>query len=196
MIACNRGNIVTSGASPERRATIDKARLQWIEELTDLSRRNNLLYYRELKVGTLALNVSDRDTEKWEFFLAGEPVSLSAMLPRADAKLLSAKAREIERRSLSNLEERGLDTLFVAIGFASWPASDGGSATRAPVILAPVVLKRQGREGSQVVVTLAEKPQMNPVLLQKLEIRFRAATTRRGFRSNGSRERSGNAFPS
>ncbi len=94
------------------------------------------------------------------------------MLPKADAKLVSAKAREIERRSLSNLEERGLDTLFIAIGFASWPASDGGSATEAPVILAPAVVKRKGREGSQVEVTLAGKPQMNPVLFQKLESDF------------------------
>ena len=163
---------MTSGASPERRAAIDAARLRWIDELTDLSRRNNLLYYRELKIGTLALNVSDRDPEKWESFLGGEPVFLSAMLPKADAKLVSAKAREIERRSLSNLEERGLDTLFIAIGFASWPASDGGSATEAPVILAPAVVKRKGREGSQVEVTLAGKPQMNPVLFQKLESDF------------------------
>lgn len=34
---------------------IEKACEQWIQELTDLSRRNNLLYYRDLKVGTLEL---------------------------------------------------------------------------------------------------------------------------------------------
>jgi hypothetical protein len=79
---------------------------------------------------------------------------------------------EIERRSLSNLEERGLDTLFIAIGFATWPASDGGSATEAPVILAPAVLKRQGREGSQVVMALSGELRINPVLLQKLESDF------------------------
>lgn len=163
---------MTFNPSPERRSVVDAARAKWIQELTDLSRRNNLLYFRELKIGTLALDVRDRDPEKWESLLIGEPVSLSALLPRADAKLISAKAREIERRSLSNLEERGLDTLFIAIGFATWPASDGGSATEAPVILAPAVLKRQGREGSQVVMALSGELRINPVLLQKLESDF------------------------
>jgi hypothetical protein len=107
---------VTSGATLQRRAAIDAARSKWIQELTDLSRRNNLLYIRELKIGTLALDVRDRDPEKWESFLAGESVLLFAMLPAADAKFVSAKAREIDRRSLSNLDERGLDTLFIAVG--------------------------------------------------------------------------------
>jgi len=37
---------VTSNPSPERRAAIDAARSKWIEQLTDLSRRNNLRKYR------------------------------------------------------------------------------------------------------------------------------------------------------
>ena len=163
---------MTSNPSPERRAFVDAARSKWIEELTDLSRRNNLLYFRELKIGTLALDVRDRDSEKWESLLTGEAVPLPALLPRAEAKLISAKAREIERRALSNLDERALDTLFLAIGFATWPASDGGSPTDAPVVLAPAVLKRQGREGSQTVMALAGEPQINLVLLQKLESDF------------------------
>ncbi|HVB82948.1 MAG TPA: AAA domain-containing protein [Candidatus Binataceae bacterium] len=166
------GGEVTSSPSPGRRAAVDAARSKWIEELTDLSRRNNLLYFRELKIGTLALDVRDRDSNKWESFLAGEPVPLSALLPRGDAKLISAKAREIQRRALSNLDERALDTLFLAIGFATWPANDGGSPTEAPVVLAPAILKRQGREGSQTTIALPGEPQMNPVLLQKLESDF------------------------
>ena len=163
---------MTSNPSPERRTAVDAARSKWIEELTDLSRRNNLLYFRELKIGTLALDVRERDSQKWESLLAGEAVPLPALLPRAEAKLISAKAREIERRALSNLDERALDTLFLAIGFATWPAIDGGSPTDAPVVLAPAVLKRQGRESSQPVMALAGEPQINLVLLQKLESDF------------------------
>jgi very-short-patch-repair endonuclease len=158
--------------SPERCAAIDAARSKWIEELTDLSRQNNLLYFHQLKIGTLALDARDRDPEKWESLLGGEPVPLSALLPHEDAKLASAKAREIERRSASNLEERGLDTLFIAIGFATWPASDGGSAVHAPVVLVPAVVKRQGREGGQVAIAIGGEPKVNPVLLQKLESDF------------------------
>ncbi len=109
----------------------------------------------------------------------------SALLPHADAKLISAKALEIERRSRSNLEERGLDTLFIAIGFATWPASDGGSPTEAPVILAPTVLKRQGREGSQVAMALAGEMKINPVLLQKLESDFGLSLSNEEFLETG-----------
>jgi hypothetical protein len=89
------GEKAAAAVSPERRAAVDAARWKWIEELTDLSRRNNLLYFRDLKIGTLALDVRDRDSEKWESLLSGEPVSLPVLLPRADIKLITAKAREI-----------------------------------------------------------------------------------------------------
>src|ERR1017187_9304520 len=35
--------------SAQRREAVDKARQSWIRKLIDLSRRNNLLYYRPLK---------------------------------------------------------------------------------------------------------------------------------------------------
>ena len=154
---------------PERRIAIDAARTRWIQELTDLGRRNNLLYFRDLKAGTLSLSVNDRDPGAWESLLAGASVNLSSLLLRADAKAVSAKALEIGRRALSNLEERGLDTLFLAIGFSSWPASDGGSAPHAPVLLVPAAIKRQGRQGNQGGLVLTGELRINPVLLQKLE---------------------------
>jgi AAA domain-containing protein len=47
--------------SPERLAKVDQARHAWIRKLIDLSRRNNLLFFRELKVGTLDLSGADPD---------------------------------------------------------------------------------------------------------------------------------------
>ena len=41
--------------SEERCQTIETARQSWIRKLIDLSRRNNLLYFRPLKTGTLEL---------------------------------------------------------------------------------------------------------------------------------------------
>jgi hypothetical protein len=42
--------------TPERREEVDKAREIWIKKLIDLSRRNNLLFYRDLQTGTLDLS--------------------------------------------------------------------------------------------------------------------------------------------
>jgi hypothetical protein len=107
-----------------------------------------------------------------------------------------SKAREIDRRSLSNIEEEGLryDTLLIAVGVASWPVNGGGTATEAAVILAPAILKRQGREGSQVEMALAKEPQMNPVLLSEAGIRLRAASIWRRIIAIGLRQRSTNAL--
>ena len=41
--------------SGERRQTVETARQSWIRKLIDLSRRNNLLYFRPSKTGTLEL---------------------------------------------------------------------------------------------------------------------------------------------
>ena len=45
----------SSPVSPARRAKVDAARQAWVRQLVDMSRRNNLLYFRDLKVGTLEL---------------------------------------------------------------------------------------------------------------------------------------------
>ena len=47
--------------SAERRSKVDAARKEWIRKLVDLSRRNNLLYFRDLKVGSLDLSGASPD---------------------------------------------------------------------------------------------------------------------------------------
>ena len=60
--------------SPERLAKVDQARHAWIRKLIDLSRRNNLPFFRELKVGTL--DVSDADPEAMRALLQSETSNL------------------------------------------------------------------------------------------------------------------------
>jgi hypothetical protein len=50
----------------------------WAQKLTDLSRRNRLLFYRQLKKGTLPLRV---DPELISDLLTGSKVSLADLLP-------------------------------------------------------------------------------------------------------------------
>jgi hypothetical protein len=45
--------------SPERRAAVLKARDSWVGKLIDLTRRNKLLFFRDLKTGTLDLSKND-----------------------------------------------------------------------------------------------------------------------------------------
>jgi hypothetical protein len=130
--------------SEERRQTVETARQSWIRKLIDLSRRNNLLYFRPLKTGTLEL--TSAPGERLRDLLVGESVSAAKLLPNLEDDLLAKTLRDISRRALENSEEKGLSTLFVTFGMATWPALDGGRPAEAPVLLMPVAISK--KEGS------------------------------------------------
>jgi len=157
----------SSSVSPARRAAVDQAREAWIKRLIDPSRRNNLLYYRHLKTGTLDLTGADPIAV--QELLAGEAVTLTRLLPEGDEVRAAARAQEIRRRALANLEEKGLETLFVAVGMATWAPSDEGRPPESPVLLVPVAIDQRGREGRVLALRRTGEIQANPVLLHFLE---------------------------
>jgi hypothetical protein len=102
----------------QRRARVAKAVDEWMRQLIDLSGRNRLLYYQTLKRGTLELTgaapVSLGD------LLAGSKVRLShLMFPTRDDpdRQVDAvkRARTIHGKALTFYEERGIDTLCLAV---------------------------------------------------------------------------------
>jgi very-short-patch-repair endonuclease len=149
---------------------VDRAREEWIRRLIDLSRRNNLLYYRNLQLGTVDL--TNADQEAMASLLAGEAVTLSKLLPHADLVRETARAQEIRRRALANFEERGLETLFLALGMATWPPDDDGRPPEAAVVLVPVRIDPRGRDGRSMAIQRAGDPQVNLALLHVLENAF------------------------
>jgi very-short-patch-repair endonuclease len=162
----------TAAISPARRAFVDQARQSWIRKLIDLSRRNNLLYFRPLKTGTLDLRNADH--ESMAAFLRGEEVSVKKLLPVETGDSATKVVREIARRAMANLEEKGLQTLFVAMGQATWPATDGGRPTEAPILLVPTSLETKGH-GSQIFyLKRSGAVQANLVLLHVFENQFGA----------------------
>jgi hypothetical protein len=168
---------------PEIRRIVDAARGVWIRRLIDHSRANSLLFYRDLKVGTLDLT---GETEVVGRLLAGSVLAIDALVsalifegspdPALRAKAEAEAQRKIrnallaiQRKALSNLEEKGIETLHLAIGMATWPASDGGRPYDAPVLLLPARVELRGRGGGELRIAVAGEPQVNPVLLYVLE---------------------------
>jgi hypothetical protein len=116
----------TEHLDPEILRIVDAARGVWMRRLVDHSRANSLLFYRDLKVGTLDLS---SETDAVERLMAGETVSVEALVSisrfadirdpvvRARAETeAQQKARHtlvaIQRKALGNLEEKGIETLF------------------------------------------------------------------------------------
>jgi hypothetical protein len=115
-----------------RREAVDRARQSWIRKLIDLSRRNNLLYYRPLKTGTLDL--TSAESSGMATLLSGvEPVSIEKLLPNGKDESVTKVVRDIARRAQANAEEKSLLTLFVALGMATWNSIDGGRPADAAV---------------------------------------------------------------
>jgi very-short-patch-repair endonuclease len=160
---------------PARVAKVEAARKQWIDKLIDPSRRNNLLFFRDLKVGTLDLSSAPADAMQ-SLLRSGvngeEGVPLSQLVRPLELTTATASVRELAKRALSNFEERGLDTLFLALGLASWPIADGGRPPSAPVLLVPMRATLKGNRGSNWSLRRTGDVRINDVLLHALSSQF------------------------
>lgn len=160
--------------TPERREKVDKAREIWIKKLIDLSRRNNLLFYRGLQAGTLDL--SEAPSEAIHSLLqsgreGAGGVTLNKCVPAAQQQAAAAaRLKETASRAQLSLEERGLDTLFLGLGMATWPQDDEGRPTDAPVVLMPLTATSAGRESRVWTLKRNGDVRVNDVLLHALEI--------------------------
>jgi very-short-patch-repair endonuclease len=164
-------NFVKDGAKRERYAAVERVREGWIRRLIDLSRRNNLLYYRELKRGTL--DFSDCNSKALKELLTGKTVPLIRLLPQAEELKAAAQVQGIRRRALANLEEKGLETLFLALGMATWTPTDGGRPPEAAVLLVPIHVDARGA----IKLKRSGEVQVNPVLLHALETEYGCQVT-------------------
>jgi hypothetical protein len=73
--------------------------------------------YRLLKTGTPEF--SSAPAEHVRELLAGESVPARRLQPDLEDDALTKLLRDISRRALENLEEKGLSTLFVIFGMAT-----------------------------------------------------------------------------
>ncbi len=161
-------NANKSEASRDRLEAVERVREGWIRRLIDLSRRNNLLYYRELKTGTLDL--SNCNAKALTALLGGETVPLTRLLLHTeDINAATARVQEIRRRAIANLEEKGLETLFLALGMTTWTPADGGRPPEAAVLLVPIMVETR----AVVKLQRSGEIQINPVLLHLLEMEYK-----------------------
>jgi very-short-patch-repair endonuclease len=145
---------------------------EWKKDLVELGARNNLLYYKDLAKGTLAFEGKEKEIDR---LLADAPIRLSRVFTE-DAKESSfaARARTIRKKAKEASEERGLDTMFVAIGLATWDESEAERRREpsAPVVLVPARLDPAASGGSDFDLVLNGDPHINPTLLRKLNTDF------------------------
>jgi very-short-patch-repair endonuclease len=150
-----------------RLALVEAARKDWTRRLIDPSRRNTLLFFKPLKKGTFDLSQTKSDV--LDRVLRGDSVPITDIAGTKDETLLSP-FRTISRRARANSEEKGLSTLFLAFGLASWDAGDGGRDYAAPVLFLPVEMPEQ-RMPSSMKLSRTGAPEVNLALLHVLRER-------------------------
>lgn len=165
--------------TPERREIIERAVERWKSDLIDLTARNRLLYFRDLRTGTLSLDSATRDVLMR--LIAGKSVALSKLVPRSLApssplaKLTPfedavRRTRAIARTARSYEEERGVRTLFLACGLASWRSDRASRPPAAPVLLVPIAVKAKGASQLDFELSTIGDLEVNPTLLHLLRV--------------------------
>ncbi len=86
---------------------------------------------------------------------------------------LEAELIDLYRKSRSDLDEGGANTLFLALGFLRWKKSaDDPRIYRAPLILVPVKLERKSALSGVTMVMHEDEPRFNLTLLELLRQDF------------------------
>ena len=152
---------------PSREQLIQATSGAWVSRFIDLSRRDNLLFYRPTPSGTIDLPGTHALLPD---LLAGKALSAEALV--SDLEGRTGRVLSLAKKALENSEEKGLQMLYVAVGFARWKADDGGRDVRAPVFLVSLQVKRKGRDVSMLDLQIAGEAEVNPVLLHVLADQF------------------------
>ena len=158
--------------------SVRRASQQWARDLTDVSGRNRLLYYRHLKLGTLDL--AGAEPRALTRLLSGKPgstVALSVLFrggPDDGTALSDAvrRARAIGRKATENFEERGVTTLFLVRGMATWTAGGTRAVPASPVLMCNVGLHRRGASEADFDLSLDGEWTVNDALMRYLDKEF------------------------
>ena len=156
---------------PERAEPLRRAAEQWKRQLVDVSGRNPLLNFRDLRTGTLSLTpASDSDAllQGVDSLLRGRAVLLSSLFPTEeghdDAR---RRVSAIHRQAQATLDEKGINTLFVASGLATWDV-EARSRPNSPVVLIPITISPTDAARRDFKMEVSGDPHLNPVLAHVL----------------------------
>jgi very-short-patch-repair endonuclease len=165
------GNGVVGFFSNRRQELVRRQVKTWRGQLIDLGGRNNLLYYRDLKQGTLDL--AEASERALADLLANKTVKLSKLFPDAEDRAAAVRrVRTIRNKAQENFEERGLQTLYLACGMATWENNRSAATPQAPVLLRSATIAADGAAQEDFSLALTGEMEVNPTFLHLLETDF------------------------
>ena len=157
--------------SPRLQA-VRRAVRSWTDQLVDRTARNNLLFFRDQRSGTLDL--TQAPPRPVYDVLAGRSRTLAQLVPADDDARTDAvrRGRTIHKKAQTIFEERGIHTLYLACGLATWDNQHGAAVPAAPVLLAPATLSARGAAQQDFELQVTGELEVNPTLLAALAAEF------------------------
>ena len=179
MPVCRQASLKGMGVEPtdldaesaqDRIRQVRRASAIWSGQLITLDGRNRLLYYHDLKVGTLDL--ADANETAIDALLERRTVRVSQLFGADDMpdRLKSTRAIRNKARELS--EERGIETCFLAVGMATWTNRRGPTTPAAPIVLQQLTITPRGAGEEDFDFALTGEVEVNPALLHLLKTEF------------------------
>ena len=188
----------TSETQSETAAIPPKDRVtRWAQKLLDLSLRNRLLNVRDSK---LIIPVACPDSTKLEDNLAtnqnltlnslenlvpevegeeqlqkrlSEELSHKRLWTNLPALELRRRLKALYRQGRTDLEEGGVNTIYLAIGFLEWkPTEREAKSYLAPLLLLPVRLQQKALSDGIQIQHIDEETIINETLLELLRSEF------------------------
>ncbi|MGH6675418.1 MAG: DUF4011 domain-containing protein, partial [Xanthobacteraceae bacterium] len=103
---------------------------------------------------------------------AGEALERGEVLTNLSERDLEEQLTGIYRVARTSFEEGGSNSLYLAIGFVSWPAKSKQDACKAPLLLVPVALDRKSIRSGFRLIRHDDEPLINPTLLEMMRQDF------------------------
>jgi len=148
----------------------------WQKDLLDMSRMNNLLYYRSSGRGAgIQLPVSNISALFAHLVNSPKRSDFSWLDSLPEKNDVEKQLLRLRARAREDINDRGIQTLYVAFGFLEWKESEqSDDIVRSPLVLVPVTLVREGVYGRFAVERVTDEDiEINPALREKLLHDFR-----------------------
>ncbi|MFD0559886.1 AAA domain-containing protein [Stackebrandtia endophytica] len=160
--------MVSNTEPGSRSARVHAAIRNWQSNLIDVSRRNPLLYFKDLSAATLDLATTT--PEVLSSLVKGTPQRMADLIgDEQDERLTTEVARRllaVYRKVTALNEERGIKAGYLALGMATW--RDPGFRPAAPILLYPIDIVPTGSRLTDFRLEVDDDPAVNPVLLEYL----------------------------
>lgn len=144
---------------------------QWKDGLADLSRRNRLLHFRTDKLSTITVLTPAREIYE-SLIQEREPIELATLEVDHSEVELTKYLKKLRQTANSTLEEKGVNSLFIAIETLTWVEVNPNKPQDplvSPVFLVPVELRKKPKKEEYTLHPHQEDAFFNPILVQKLK---------------------------